>query len=69
MVLSHPLWQELYGGDQEIVGAVIRLNEEPHTVVGVMPPDFELIDPTVGLWLPLIPNPDTRSRGGGPRSG
>ncbi|HEX7240213.1 MAG TPA: ABC transporter permease, partial [Longimicrobiaceae bacterium] len=52
-VLSHRLWQSRYGGDPAIVGQTIRANGEPLTVVGVMGPDFRVLDGSPDLWAPL----------------
>jgi putative ABC transport system permease protein len=41
-VLGHEMWRRRYGGDANILGRTIRLNDNPVTVVGVMPPDFRL---------------------------
>ena len=41
VVLSHGLWSRRFGADPELVGDKILLSDEPFTVVGVMPPDFE----------------------------
>jgi putative ABC transport system permease protein len=49
-VLSHRLWQRSFGSNPAIVGAVIRLDNEPYSVVGVMPPASDL-DPD--LWVPM----------------
>jgi ABC-type antimicrobial peptide transport system permease subunit len=38
-VLSHALWQSQFGADDRTVGATILLDNEPYTVVGVMPAD------------------------------
>jgi hypothetical protein len=40
-VMSHALWKR-FGGDPGLVGREIRLDGEPYTVVGVLPPDFVL---------------------------
>src|SRR5262245_1051449 len=40
VVLSHGLWRRRFGADPTIVGQVIRMNGNPYTVLGVMPPDF-----------------------------
>src|SRR6185369_195570 len=40
-VLSHRLWQRRFGGDQNIIGKTLTLNDESYTVVGVMPVRFE----------------------------
>ncbi|HTM29775.1 MAG TPA: ADOP family duplicated permease [Vicinamibacterales bacterium] len=38
VVLAHGLWVRRFGGDPSIVGRLIRLNGEPHEVVGVLRP-------------------------------
>jgi putative ABC transport system permease protein len=38
LVLSHKYWERSFGGDPKVVGQVFRMNDRPHTVVGVMPP-------------------------------
>ena len=38
LVLSYPYWQQRFGSDPNIVGAVFEMNDRPHTVVGVLPP-------------------------------
>ena len=38
-VLSYEFWKQRLGLDPSIVGKVVRLDETPYTVLGVMPPD------------------------------
>ena len=38
LMLSHKYWQRSHGGDPNIVGRVFRMNNRPHTVIGVLPP-------------------------------
>jgi putative ABC transport system permease protein len=38
LVLSYKYWKQSHGGDPNIVGAVFRMNNRPHTVIGVLPP-------------------------------
>ncbi len=38
LVLSHQYWQRSQKGDPNIVGKVFRMNDRPHTVIGVLPP-------------------------------
>src|SRR5213076_2298579 len=40
VVLTHRIWIGGFGGDPAIVGRSVTLRGEPHTVVGVLPPDF-----------------------------
>jgi putative ABC transport system permease protein len=51
VVLSNGLWQRRYGADQKIIGSEIKLGGQPHTVVGVMPPNFSP-DDFGELWVP-----------------
>jgi len=41
VVISHGLWQRRFGGDPQIIGRQLTLNNESTTVVGVMPAEFE----------------------------
>src|SRR5829696_2602260 len=38
LMLSHKYWRRSHGGDPNIVGRVFRMNNRPHTVIGVLPP-------------------------------
>src|SRR5436853_2933718 len=38
LILSYDYWQRSHHGDPDIIGRVFRMNDRPHTVVGVLPP-------------------------------
>ena len=38
LVLSNSYWLRSFGGDPSVVGRVFRMNDRPHTVIGVLPP-------------------------------
>ena len=38
VLLSHAAWQQHFGGDPGILGRDLRLDNEPHQVIGVLPP-------------------------------
>ena len=40
------MWQRRFGADPGIIGRKIRLNGEPHTVIGVLPPKAALAGPS-----------------------
>ena len=51
-IISHDLWQREFGGRADVLGATLILDNAPHTVVGVMPPNFR--HPyRAEVWLPL----------------
>ena len=52
-VISYSLWRSRYGGDSSLIGRDILLNEEKYTVIGVMPRDFQFLDPEVRIWVPV----------------
>jgi len=52
VMLGHALWQQRYGGDQSVVGRTIQVGGGPAVVVGVLPPDFELLMPPEGGLAP-----------------
>jgi putative ABC transport system permease protein len=63
-LLSDGLWRSSFGGDQQIVGRAIEIDGVKRTIVGVMPPAFDVADQRVQLWLPLTVNRATANRGG-----
>jgi predicted permease len=52
-VLSHGLWRTRFGADPGVLGRSILLNDEPHTVIGVMPPDFRFPSRETQAWTAL----------------
>ena len=53
VVLTHAFWQSRFGGDRNIVGKQITLDDEPYTVIGVMRPGFMYPMWEEKLWTPL----------------
>ena len=52
-ILSYNLWQRRFAGDDDVVGKNLTLDGVSHTVVGVMPADFQFPNPEVQIWTPL----------------
>jgi putative ABC transport system permease protein len=51
-ILGHGLWQSRFGGDADVLGRTITLNEQSYTVVGILPARFQYPEP-FRLWIPL----------------
>lgn len=62
VILSHTLWQTQFGGDPGIVGRSILLNNEAHTVIGVMPRDSAFGRDVARIWRPLVFKPENMTR-------
>jgi predicted permease len=61
VVLSYGTWHRLFGGRDDALGRDLRINGNPHTIIGVLPADFRFIDPDVQLWVPVAFGPEDRS--------
>jgi predicted permease len=55
-LLGYRLWQDQFGGDANIVGQVLQLDERPVTVVGILPPHARFPS-AAELWVPLQADP------------
>jgi putative ABC transport system permease protein len=64
-VLSHGLWARRFGSDPAIIGKTIQLSGDPHEVIGIISPSFDLAE--VGqppeLWVPFQLDPNTVDQG------
>ena len=56
VVISDSLWKQRFGAGRDVIGSQMRLDGEPHTIVGVMPPGFNYPRAAVQVWLPLWQN-------------
>ena len=59
-VLSHHVWQTIYGSDPAVVGSTFMIEGHPFTVVGVAPPGFfgeTLRSDPPDVWVPLQQEP------------
>ena len=62
-VISYELWQRRFGGDPAAIGKTVRLDDDPITIIGVMPKGFrhpiESNASPLELWAPIdLTDPD-----------
>ncbi|MFC5864383.1 ADOP family duplicated permease [Acidicapsa dinghuensis] len=54
VIISDRLWHRRFAADPNIVGSQIRLDDQPFTVIGILPASFEdVLAPQAELWAPL----------------
>jgi putative ABC transport system permease protein len=53
LLLSYGLWQRRFGGDPQVLGRQVLLNDERYTVIGVMPRTFYFPNRDIQLWTAI----------------
>ena len=56
-LISERLWLKRFGGGASAVGGRISIEDEPHTIVGVLPGNFGFPSRRVDVWRPLAAEP------------
>ncbi len=54
IVIGYALWQRVFGGDPNVIGRVVRINNEPTTIVAVASEGFNGTKPGLEMdaWIP-----------------
>ena len=60
-IVSHELWQRQLGGDPDVVGSVLDVDGQPHSVVGILAPEIKFPD-QADLFVPLALDPNRERR-------
>jgi putative ABC transport system permease protein len=73
VVLSDRFWRTEFGGHSDVIGRMVKLNDEAYTIVGVMPAAAS-VESWTGMasdvWIPLaLPDEQRSVRGGHNRDG
>ena len=62
VVLSHALWVSQFGSDPSIINRKVSLDDEPYTVIGVLPAGGAFDRAFAQLWRPLAFVPSNMTR-------
>jgi predicted permease len=62
-VISDDLWRRRFGGLPDAIGQTIRLNGQPHEIIGVMPRSFQFTRRDFVVWVPIAFTPQDAARG------
>ncbi len=67
VVLSDRFWRTEFGGHPDVIGRTVKLNDEPYTIVGVMPATASVASWTAmasDVWVPLALTDEQRAARG-----
>ncbi len=63
VMLTNGFWRSDFGGDPQVIGRTITLDNKPVTIVGVLPRDFQFAPSNdFPLWVPMHPSQDLLTR-------
>ena len=57
-IISHDLWQRRFAGQSDVVGRTERFSGVSRTIVGILPPDAEMLQPNAEVVVPATLDPD-----------
>lgn len=60
VLLSYDFWQRMFHGDRQVIGRLVKLDEQPHMVIGVLPRGAAFPN-RVDVWTPLAADPNRPS--------
>ncbi len=54
VILSYGLWARRFGASPDLIGQTILIDDQAFTVIGILPPDFDLFGThrAFDLWMP-----------------
>jgi predicted permease len=61
LLLGYGVWKERYNSSPAVIGRVVRVNEKPATIIGVMPEGFKF-PMNSEMWMPLASTPELEKR-------
>jgi putative ABC transport system permease protein len=53
VMISERLWRTRFAGGSRAIGTIVRLNDQPRIIVGVMPQTFEFPMRAADFWIPF----------------
>jgi putative ABC transport system permease protein len=53
VIISETLWRRAFDAKPAVLGSTLALNDQPHTIIGVMPRKFRLTGDKEWIWLPV----------------
>jgi len=61
VVITDAFWRHNSNADPHIIGKKVRVNGNPTTVIGILPPDFRFLSSEARLYFPFASRPEDRT--------
>ena len=61
VVITDAFWRHSSNADPHIIGKKIRVDGNPTTVIGILPPDFRFLSSEARLYFPFASRPEDRT--------
>jgi putative ABC transport system permease protein len=61
LLLGYGIWRDRYGSSPTVIGRVVRVDEKPATIIGVLPSGFKFPQNT-DMWMPLLSTTELEKR-------
>ena len=55
VLISHSLWERRFSSSQSVIGQTITLDNQSYSIIGVMPPRFEILQQAADVFLAFEP--------------
>lgn len=55
VLISHSLWERRFSSSRGVLNQAITLDNQSYSIIGVMPPQFEIIQQSADVFLPFEP--------------
>ncbi len=63
ILLSYSLWQRNFGASHDVLGRMIRLDDQAYEVIGVTPSSLKLPKREIDVWMPVALTEENMNRG------
>jgi predicted permease len=65
VVLSHAFWRRRFASDPEVIGKTMLLSDDPHTIIGIIGPRFDVgeFGAPPDVWVPFQLDPNSSDQG------
>src|SRR5262245_52526744 len=64
LVISEGLWRDRFGGEDNVIGRAVTIDDQPWTIIGIMPKTFVFPNTLTQAWAPIAFSDNQRQQYG-----